>query len=48
MLPQERVIAATIAKDGVAPRDKGHQLVRSMDTILALFAVAFVSMLIQY
>jgi len=47
-LPQERVIAATIAQDGVAPRDKGHQLVRSIDTILALFAVAFVSMLIQY
>jgi len=47
-LPQERTVAQTIARDGVAPRELGRQLVRSIDTILALVAIALLSMLIQY
>jgi hypothetical protein len=47
-LPQERTVAKTIAHDGVASPEQGRQLVRSIDTILALVAVALLSMLIQY
>ena len=47
-LPQERAVAQTIANDGVAPPERGRQLVRSVDTILALVAIALLSMLIQY
>ena len=47
-LPQERVTATAIAKNGVAPSESGRQLVRSIDTILVLVAIALVSMLIQY
>ncbi|HVA53106.1 MAG TPA: hypothetical protein VNF05_06280 [Acidimicrobiales bacterium] len=46
-LPQERVMAAIIAKYGVAPSESGRKLVRSIDTILVLVAIALVSMLIQ-
>jgi hypothetical protein len=47
-LPQERALAATIKRDGVATIDQGRQLVRSMDVLLALIAVALVSMLVQF
>jgi hypothetical protein len=47
-LPQERVIARTIAHDGVASPETGRKFVRSIDTLLVLVAVAFVSMLIQF
>jgi hypothetical protein len=47
-LPEERAVASTIARDGVASRDQGRRLVRSIDTLLLLVAIAFISMLIQY
>jgi hypothetical protein len=47
-LPEERTVAATIAGDGAASRDQGRQLVRSIDTLLLLVAIAFISMLIQF
>jgi hypothetical protein len=47
-LPEERLVAATILRDGVAPRAEGTKLVRSMDVLLMLIGIAFISMLIQY
>jgi hypothetical protein len=47
-LPEERLVASTIARDGVASRDQGRKLVRSVDTLLLLVTIAFISMLIQY
>ncbi len=47
-LPQERAIAETVARQGVAPRDVGQRFVRSVDTLLALIAVALVAMLVQF
>ncbi len=47
-LPEERVVASTIARDGFASRDQGRKLVRSVDTLLLLVTIAFISMLIQY
>lgn len=47
-LPLERVVAATIARDGVASIEQGRKLVRSIDVLLALIAVALVSMLVQF
>jgi hypothetical protein len=47
-LPQERVVAATIAREGVASIEQGRKFVRSMDVLLALIAVALVSMLVQF
>jgi hypothetical protein len=47
-LPQERAVVASIERDGVASIDQGRQLVRSMDVLLALIAVALVSMLVQF
>jgi hypothetical protein len=47
-LPEEREIASSIARNGVATRDQGRKLVRSIDTLLLIVAIAFVSMLIQY
>ena len=47
-LPEERDVASSIARDGVATRDQGRKLVRSIDTLLLLVAIAFISMLIQY
>jgi hypothetical protein len=47
-LPEERLVATSIARDGVATRDQGRKLVRSIDTLLLIVAIAFVSMLIQY
>jgi hypothetical protein len=47
-LPEERLVAATIARDGVASKDQGRQLLRSIDILLAIVGVALVTMLIQY
>ena len=47
-LPQERVVAATIAREGVASSEQGRKFVRSMDVLLTLIAVALVSMLVQF
>jgi hypothetical protein len=47
-LPEERVVAATVARDGTATREQGRALVRSIDTLLLIVAIAFLSMLIQY
>ena len=47
-LPQERVVAEVIAHDGVASPQRGRQLGRSVDTVLALLAVALLAMLIQF
>jgi hypothetical protein len=47
-LPQERALAQVIAVNGVAPPDIGRAFLKSIDILLALFAVALLSMLIQY
>lgn len=47
-LPQERMVTATIAREGTASIEQGRKLVRSIDVLLALIAVALVSMLVQF
>lgn len=47
-LPEERAVAATIARDGIATRDQGRQLLRSTDILLAIIGVALITMLVQY
>jgi hypothetical protein len=47
-LPQERALAHVIAVDGVAPPESGRAFLKSIDILLAIFAVALLSMLIQY
>jgi hypothetical protein len=47
-LPEERLVAASIARDGTASRDQGRQLVRSIDILLAIIGVAFITMLVQF
>jgi hypothetical protein len=47
-LPEERLVAAAIARDGVATREQGRELLRSIDILLAIVGVALISMLIQY
>jgi hypothetical protein len=47
-LPQERALAHVIATDGTASPEAGRAFVKSIDTLLALFAVALVSMLVQF
>ena len=47
-LPEERLVAATIARDGTASPDQGRQLVRSIDILLAIIGVAFITMLVQF
>jgi hypothetical protein len=47
-LPEERLVAATIARDGVATKDQGRHLLHSIDILLALIGVAFITMLVQY
>jgi hypothetical protein len=47
-LPQERALAKVIAEDGVAPPESGRAFVRSIDTLLVIFAVALISMLVQF
>jgi hypothetical protein len=47
-LPLERTVGASIHRDGVAAPESGRKLVRSIDVLLALIAVAFVAMLTQF
>ncbi|MGH9020252.1 MAG: hypothetical protein ACRDV0_04460 [Acidimicrobiales bacterium] len=47
-LPLERVVAEVIGHDGVAPPERGRQLTRSLDTLLAIIAVALVAMVVQF
>ena len=47
-LPLERTIAEAIAHDGHASIERGRQLMRSMDVLLAIIAVALVAMLWQF
>jgi hypothetical protein len=47
-LPQERKLAEAIADDGVASPERGRAFVKSIDTLLAIFAVALITMLVQY
>lgn len=47
-LPLERVLGEVIAHDGPTSPDRGRQLVRSIDVLLAVVAVAFVVMLVQF
>ncbi len=47
-LPRERALATRIEEDGVAPPESGRSLVKSIDVLLLLIAVALISMLVQY
>jgi hypothetical protein len=47
-LPLERVVSEVISHDGVASPERGRQLVRSIDMLLAIVAVALVAMLVQF
>jgi hypothetical protein len=47
-LPQERALAQVIASDGVASPVAGRALVKSIDLLLALIAVALIAMLVQF
>lgn len=47
-LPQERALAQVIAVHGVAPPQSGRAFLTSIDIVLALVAVALLSMLIQF
>jgi hypothetical protein len=47
-LPLERVVNEVIKHDGVASPERGRKLVLSIDTLLALVAVALISMLVQF
>jgi len=47
-LPLERLVAGTIRREGRAPVDMGQRLLRSVDTLLVIIAVAMVTMLVQY
>jgi protein-S-isoprenylcysteine O-methyltransferase Ste14 len=47
-LPLERTVSEVIAHDGHASVERGRQLTRSMDTLLAIVAVALVAMVVQF
>ncbi len=47
-LPLERTVAEVIAHDGHASVERGRQLVRSVDVLLAVIAVALVAMFWQF
>jgi len=47
-LPQERALAEVITVNGVAPPESGRAFLKSIDILLAIFAVALLSMLIQF
>jgi hypothetical protein len=47
-LPQERVVAEVIAKEGAASPERGRRLVGSVDVLLGLIAVALVAMIVQF
>jgi hypothetical protein len=48
VLPLERSIGGTIHRDGQAAPDQGRLLMRSIDVLLTLVAIAFVVMLVQF
>lgn len=47
-LPLERTVAEDVARHGTAASDLGRRLVRSVDVLLVIVAVALVTMLVQY
>jgi len=47
-LPQERALAKTIEADGVASPEGGRAFVKSIDTLLAILAVALITMVVQF
>ncbi len=47
-LPLERTVAEVIAHDGHASVERGRQLVRSVDVLLSVVAVALVAMFWQF
>jgi hypothetical protein len=47
-LPQERSLAAAIETDGVASPESGRAFLKSIDILLAILAVALISMLVQF
>jgi hypothetical protein len=47
-LPLERSVAASVHRDGAAAPESGKKLVRSVDVLLGVVAVAFVAMLTQF
>lgn len=47
-LPLERSVADEVARYGTAAADQGRRLVRSVDVVLVIIAVALVTMLVQY
>ena len=47
-LPLERVVTEVIHHDGAASPDRGRVLTRSIDTLLALVALALLAMIIQF
>jgi hypothetical protein len=48
VLPLERSIGEMIHRDGAADAQQGQKLVTTIDVLLALVAVAFVVMLVQF
>jgi hypothetical protein len=48
VLPLERSIGGIIHRDGAADPEQGKKLVTTIDVLLALVAVAFVVMLVQF
>ena len=47
-LPLERVVSEVVAHEGVASPSRGRELVRSIDVLLGLVALALVAMLVQF
>jgi hypothetical protein len=47
-LPLERVVGEVIQHDGAASPERGRKLVGSIDTLLAIVAVALIAMLVQF
>ena len=47
-LPLERVVSEVVRHDGSASPERGRQLVRSIDTLLAIIALALVAMIVQF
>ena len=48
VIPLERVVSEVVTHDGVATPERGRKLVLSIDTLLALVAIALISMLVQF
>lgn len=47
-LPLERVVGEVVQHDGVASPARGRQLVKSLDILLMLIALALVAMIVQF